>query len=253
MNWIDTHCHMDHKQFAPDREAVLENARAMGMAGMIVPAITLDSNRSLRCEPLLRRADVWFAVGVHPNHIEPELTGQMLERYLDDRVVAIGETGLDYFRTRDLAAQELQRKMFRIQIDLALKHNLPLILHVRDAWEDALAVLQSYGCAFSGVAHCFAGTWQQAEKFMELGFALGIGGTVTRDLPNLAETVVKMPSEMLLLETDAPYLAPVGCKGRNTPENIPVIAERIANLRGVSVGEIMATTTENAGRIFRLK
>lgn len=253
MAWTDTHCHMVHKQFSSDRAAVLANARKLGMSAMIVPAITLESNRTLRQDPLLQGEDVWFAVGVHPNHIVPELTAEMLEEFLDDRVVAIGETGLDFFRTRDPDLQEQQRKMFRLQIELALKHGLPLILHVRDAWDDALEILRGYGCDFSGVAHCFSGTWQQAEAFMELGFALGIGGTVTRDIPALTETVAKMPAEMLLLETDAPYLAPVGCKGRNTPENIPVIAERIANLRGVSVDAILKITTENARRIFRLK
>lgn len=253
MEWIDTHCHLDHKQFSSDRGAVLENACAMGMAGMIVPAITLESNRTIRQIPLLCHPQIWYAVGVHPNHIEPDLTAGMLEEFLDERVVAIGETGLDFFRTREPHQREQQKRMFRLQIDLALKHNLPLILHVRDAWDDALEILQGYGCKFSGVAHCFSGTWQQAEEFMGMGFALGMGGTVTRDLPNLTETAEKMPASMLLLETDAPYLAPVGSKGRNTPENIPVIAERIANLRGVSVDAILKITTENARRIFRLK
>ena len=253
MHWIDTHCHMDHKQFASDRAAVLENAGKLGMAAMIVPAITLESNRTIRREPLLQRENVWFAVGVHPNHIEPDLTAGMLESFLDDRVVAIGETWVDFFRTRDPDLQEQQRKMFRLQIELALKRNLPLILHVRDAWDDALKILQSYHCKFSGVAHCFSGTWQQARAFMELGFALGIGGTITRNNPTLTEIVAKMPADMLLLETDAPYLAPVGCKGRNTPENIPVIAQRIAGIRHVGAEEIMSTTVENAIRIFGLK
>ena len=124
MEWIDTHCHLDHKQFSSDREAVLENARAMGMAGMIVPAITLESNRTIRQIPLLCHPRIWFAVGVHPNHIEPELTAQMLEAFLDERVVAIGETGLDYFRTREPHRREQQKRMFRLQIELALKHNL---------------------------------------------------------------------------------------------------------------------------------
>ena len=253
MKWIDTHCHMDHKQFSSDRAAVLENAGKLGMAGLIVPAITLASNRTIREDKLLRHEGIWYSVGVHPNHIEPDLTAGMLEEFLDDRVVAIGETGLDFFRTRDPVLQEQQKAMFRLQIELALKHGLPLILHVREAWEDALEILQSYGCKFSGVAHCFSGSWQQAQAFMEMGFALGIGGTVTRDLPNLTQTVANMPAGMLLLETDAPYLAPVGCKGRNTPENIPVIAEKIAGIRGTCVDDILKITTENAGRIFRLK
>lgn len=253
MNWIDTHCHMDHKQFNSDRAAVLENARCLGMTAMIVPAITYESNYSLRQEPLLRSEDIRFAVGVHPNHIVPDLTKEMLERYLDSRVVAIGETGLDYFRTREPELQAQQRRMFRLQIELALERDLPLILHVRDAWDSALEILRSYECTFSGVAHCYAGTWEQAREFMALGFCLGIGGTVTRMHPALTETVQKMPLDALLLETDAPYLAPVGCKGRNTPENIPVIARTIADIRGIDIGEVMSTTTENAKRVFSLK
>lgn len=250
MKWIDTHCHMDHKQYTSDRTAVLENARKLGMAAMIVPAITPESNAAIRRNPLLDAPDIWFAVGVHPNHVVENLTAEMLESAIDSRVVAIGETGLDYFRTREPDAQALQRRMFRMQIALALKYDLPLILHVRDAWDSALEILCSYGGKFSGVAHCFSGSWEQAQAFMELGFCLGIGGTVTRGLPALRETVSKMPGEMLLLETDAPYLAPVGCRGRNTPENIPRIAQAIAEIRNVTVEEIMSTTTENAKRVF---
>lgn len=253
MEWIDTHCHIDHKQFNMDRQAVIENARKNGMAAMIIPAITFVSNHTVRQEPLLAQEWIYYAVGVHPNHVEPDLTREKLKAQVDSRTVAIGEIGLDYFRTREPEKQMLQQQMFQMQIELAAELDLPMILHVRDAWDSALEILKSYRRTFSGAAHCFAGTWEQAQEFMELGFALGIGGVITRGNTDLTETVGKAPAEMLLLETDAPFLAPKGCKGRNTPENIPIIAEAIANIRGENVKNIMLTTTENARRIFRLK
>lgn len=252
MEWIDTHCHIDHKQFHPDREAVMENARRGGLAAMIVPAISWESNFTVRQDPALERCWLRYAVGVHPNHVAPGMDLGALEGLIDRRTVAIGETGLDFFRTRDAQTRQLQREMFRKQIELAVKHDLPLILHVRDAWDSALEILKSYDRTFSGVAHCFTGAWIQARGFMELGFALGIGGAVTRGNDVLAETVKKAPLEMLLLETDAPFLAPKGCKGRNTPENIPIIAEVVAGIRGTDTDAVMNATSGNARRIFRL-
>lgn len=252
MEWTDTHCHIGHRQFASDRDAVLENARKLGLAAMIVPAITLGSNAALRQIPSLDQPWIYFAAGVHPNHVERSLRREQLEGFIDSRTVAIGEIGLDFFRTQEPEQQELQREMFKMQIELAIEYDLPVILHIRDAWDPALEILRGWQRKFSGVAHCFAGTWLQAEAFLDLGFALGVGGVITKEDPDLTETVRKMPLDRLLLETDAPFLAPKGRKGRNTPENIPLIAETIAMLRGVDTERIMEITTENARRIFRL-
>lgn len=252
MIWIDTHCHLDHKQFKADRGAVLQDALDLGMAAMIVPAISYESNFTIRQDSFLMDKRIFFSVGIHPNHVEEALDPEKLEQYIDDRTVAIGETGLDYFRTRQPEKQALQRKLFRRQIDMAQRHGLPLILHIREAWEDGLEVLRSCGEEYAGVAHCFAGTWEQAKAYLEMGFALGVGGLVTKEAPGLVETVGNMPLEKLLLETDAPFLAPTGCKGRNVPANIPRIAQAVAEIRDIPVEIVMEATTRNTKRIFRL-
>lgn len=255
MEWIDTHCHMDHKQLKPDRKAVMQAASQAGVGALIVPAISLESNFTMRGEVYADCPETFFAVGIHPNHtacLDERTCLGALEKLIDSRTVAIGETGLDFFRTREPEKQALQRFWFERQIELALKYDLPLILHVRDAWDEALKILRSSHTTFSGVAHCFAGTWDQAQAFLELGFGLGIGGAVTRENPGLLETAAKAPLCQLVLETDAPFLAPRGCKGRNSPENLPLIGGILANIRKIPVEEVSRVTSENARRIFHL-
>lgn len=254
MEWIDTHCHLDHRRFDDDRWEVLERS---GVQLLINPAVSYESNYSMRSvlgdDPRIR-----YAVGIHPNCVlqedVPNYEAWMasLGQLADNRTVAVGETGLDHYRVRSEQLRLLQKDVFIMQLRLALELELPLILHIRDAHEEALTILRSFGRQFQGVAHCFTGNADHAAGYLELGFALGLGGAVTKDIPGLQETVRRLPEDRILLETDAPYVTPKDCKGRNSPEYLPIICQKVAQIKGTTPETIAQRANENAKRIFRL-
>lgn len=262
---IDTHTHYFLKDFDHDRYMVLEKLRDAGVTHVIEAAIDMESN--FRMRKLFADSDmVSFGAGVHPLKVSFAdriygLSGcrNILRELLHTpRTVAVGETGLDFHRGADEDEQALQERYFRMQLDLALAHDMPLILHIRDCHEEALAVLESYGTAFKGVCHCFIGGADIAKRYTDLGFYLGIGGSATytankgrfedfiRDLPLL-------PLDRVVLETDAPYLIPSGCKGkRNTSLLLPAVVDTLAQAKGESSETIEAITADNAVRAFSL-
>ena len=168
----------------------------------------------------------------------------------DEKTVAVGEVGLDYCRADQAEIQAVQRVWFHRFIELARTEQLPLVLHIRDAHKDALQILREQGSEHRGVVHCFQGNWAEAEQYLKLGLYIGLGGLITRDDKALEAVVRKLPPERILLETDSPYVTPKPKAGRNTPANIPEIAERLADIRKTSVEEIIMVTAENAKRLF---
>ncbi|HEM45867.1 MAG TPA: TatD family deoxyribonuclease [Alphaproteobacteria bacterium] len=252
---IDSHCHLDRLDLSKDHGdlgAAIERARANGVQHMLCVSIDLESwpHMAALVEPF---ADVSISVGVHPNdrqRREPTVA-ELVALAERPRVVAIGETGLDYFRSEgDL---EWQRARFRTHIRAARTVGKPLIVHSRDAKEDTLRILEEEGAdAVGGVMHCFAEDWDMAERSLALGFYISFSGIVTfRSADALREVARRVPGDRILIETDSPYLAPVPHRGKpNEPALVREVAACIAQLRGVSLQELGSSTSANFRRLF---
>ena len=250
--WTDTHCHLNHPDFASDAAQVWNRAREVGVLHAIVVGYDLASSESA-LQVAAQFEGCWASVGIHPHDAlqcdENALRG--LQRMASQpRVVAIGEIGLDYYR--NLSPEAIQRQAFEAQLRLALQLQLPVIIHCRDAYDDLLDILSLY--SLRGVLHCFSGDLHHARRAVEMGWYLGIGGVVTfKNAHTLREVVQQTPVENLLLETDAPYLAPMPYRGkRNEPAYIPLIAQTVALLKSLPLEELAMATTQNMYRLFSL-
>lgn len=257
---VDTHAHLEDARFDPDREAVLERAALAGVRTVLTCGSDLASSR--QAVELARqfgpaaagRARVVAAVGIHPHEAAqvedvPQALAALREMARQPGVVAIGEIGLDYHY--DFAPRPRQRELFLRQLELAGQLGLPVVVHTREAVDDVLELMQAAGIC-RGVLHAFAGTPQQARWAIELGLYLGAGGMLTfRNAQSLRSTLQQVPLERLLLETDAPYLAPVPYRGRrNEPAYVAEVARQLAELLGLPVEELARLTTANARRLF---
>jgi TatD DNase family protein len=256
---VDTHCHLDLPQFEPDREAVIERAATAGVHRVVCPGITIAGCRGILA--LAERYEgVYAAVGVHPNDCvtfgRDDATA-LRELAQHPKVVAIGEIGLDYYRDRVFAEQ--QKAALRAQVALALELDLPVLLHSRDSNTDLLWEMAQWwpqirkrrgSDAILGVWHAFSGDLSEAESAWAAGLVLGLGGPVTfRNARDLRALAPQLRPDRVVLETDAPYLTPNPYRGqRNEPAYIPLIAEALAMLRGVSVETVASETTETARR-----
>lgn len=249
---IDSHCHVNFPDLAPHYPEIAQKMADNQVKGALCVSVNLrdwDSMMQLvRNQPTL-----WGSVGVHPDYedeIEPTQE-DLVSRSLDPKVVAIGETGLDYFRLEgDLS---WQRERFRVHIRAARQTGLPLIIHTRQAREDTIRILEEeQGQDVGGVMHCFTESWEMAQASMALGFYISFSGIVTfKNARELQETATKVPLDRLLIETDSPYLAPVPHRGkRNDPSLVLHVAEKIAELRGISVDEVAQASTDNFYRLF---
>jgi TatD DNase family protein len=256
MQLSDSHCHLDRIDLAPwggDFAAFMQATRATDLAFMLCVAIDLESYPAM-CALVETYPEVMCSVGVHPNE-DPECSPtleQLLELGRDARVVAIGETGLDYFRTEPGAAWQLER--FRTHIEAARQLQKPLIIHTREAREDTLSVLEEASARdCGGVMHCFVEDWATAKRALDLGFYISFSGVLTyKSAAELREVAKQIPADRLLIETDSPYLAPVPHRGKpNIPLYVRHVAEQLAALRGWSLEETAACTLENARRLFR--
>lgn len=250
--FIDTHCHLTFPEYDADRRAVIGNAKKAGVKQVICPGVDLFSSQKV-VELAQKHPGVVFAsVGYHPYEAQHSPTVKDLPVL---QAVAVGEIGLDYHQYKGENAagkKQAQKILFEEQLRLALNHNLPVIMHVRDAFEDFFAVLDSLPSMPRGVIHCFSGGLQEIRFAQERKLFIGIDGNVTYS-KQLHAVVPHIPPEMLLLETDAPYLTPVPHRGtRNEPKYIPLIAAEIAKLRGVSTADIEEQTTKNAQSLFSL-
>ncbi len=259
--FLDAHAHVQAPQFDADRDIVLARARTAGVGTIVCSA---DDEASSRAAVALaeRDAGVWATIGVHPHeaaHIDTGTFERMYQLGRSERVVAVGEIGLDYFR--DLSPRPVQREIFRLGLALAVRLALPIVVHSRDAAEDTFAALQEWrtaapggGDTAPGVIHCFGYDAAWAERFLQLGFLISIPGTVTYPKALALHEVTKaVPQEMLLVETDCPYLPPQPWRGkRNEPSYLPETVRAVAGLRGVDTADLARTTAENAIRLFEL-
>jgi TatD DNase family protein len=254
--WIDTHCHLNEDAFTPDVADVVKRAVDNGVTRMIVIGCTLDSSRAA-IELAARFPAVYAAVGIQPNYISSAAAGDFTEieqLVTAAKVVAIGETGLD--RYWDHSPIELQRDYFARHIELALARDLPFVVHCRDAEADVVAALQSAAATgpLRGVMHSFTGDLATAQACWELGLHISFAGMITfKRNDTLRQVAAAVPADRLLVETDAPYLAPPPHRGkRNEPDYVRHTAECLAEVRGITPDELAALTTANARALFRL-
>ncbi len=252
---IDTHTHLQSDAFGDDLPAVLLRARDAGVFRALVVGTTLeDSATAVR----LARAhhELSAAVGVHPNEaadVAAASVGAALEDLIGQReVVAIGETGLDFYRKNATALQ--QEELLEAHLSLASRAGLPVIIHSRQALDHLRSILTLWRTRIDGgIMHCFPGGPDDARHFIDMGYLVGVGGTVTFPNSRLGDTVRSIGARHLVLETDSPYLAPVPRRGRrNEPAYVGTVAERVASLLGVPVAHVAQVTTENACRLLRL-
>ena len=254
---FDTHAHYDDAQFDADRDALLSAMPGSGVGLIVDPGCDGESSRAA-VALAEKYPHVYAAVGWHPENCAPFVPGDLdalRELAKHPRVVAIGEIGLDYYWEKDAEKRLLQQRVFVRQLDLARQLHLPVCIHDREAHGDTLAILKKEARGMTGVLHCFSGSWEMAQEVLRMGWYLGVDGPLTyKNAAKLPEIVQKIPLDRLLLETDAPYLAPVPKRGkRNEPAYVVHVAEKVAELRNVPLGEIAAATTQNAMRLYRIK
>ena len=250
----DTHAHLNHRDFARDLAAVVERARASGVQRMIVVGYDLPSSR--QAVALAERENgVFAAVGVHPHDAgacSPDAFAELRELACSPRVIGIGETGLDYYR--NLSSKEAQQASLHAHLELAAEIGLPVILHNREAQADLLRLLAeaSRQTKAGRVWHCFSGDAEDAQRALDLGLFLGLGGPVTfENAKHLREVVAELPLDRILLETDCPYLSPHPHRGqRNEPARLPLIAEELARLRRIPLSELIAQIEKNVETAF---
>lgn len=250
---IDSHCHLDMPAFDKDRQQVLENARAAGVTGFVVPGTTENSWRQILALAT-REIDIYPALGLHPYFCAEHSVEQVDKlRLLAEREhpVAIGEIGLDFFRP-DLD-QALQLQLFERQLQVAQELALPVILHTRKAHDQVLKLLKKYPLE-GGISHAFNGSWQQARHYIDLGFCLGFGGMLTYERSHrLHKLALQVPLEHIVLETDAPDMPGADHQyQRNSPEYLPEVLDALTKLRSETCAEIAATTSANVRRVLDL-
>lgn len=260
---IDTHCHLDFPVFDLDRQEILQRANGIGFEAIVIPAVVQkDWERVMELCHTDNLVPLRCALGLHPCFVSQHASVQDAKAALTDKlnrldrgcsVVAVGEIGLDYFSSSDTKQRQLE--LFDMQLQVAKTSQLPVLLHVRKAHDDVLKRLRKLQLPKGGIVHAFSGSEQQAQQYCQLGFVLGIGGTATYDrAKKLARIIRQVPIESLVLETDAPDIPPSFTRGeRNSPLNLPRIAEHVAAIRDVSVDELIRQTTINANRILGLQ
>ncbi|MDR5727003.1 MAG: TatD family hydrolase [Terriglobia bacterium] len=266
---VDSHAHLDSDRYAEDREAMLVRAFDAGVEAILAVGIgegpdtmhgALDLSRAYRSRPDMPR--ILVSAGIHPH--EASLADEQALKKLDTlaaepEVVAIGEIGLDYFY--DHSPRDVQQRVFVDQMKVAARHSLPILIHCRasaestDAWDDTLEILEEHWrpTGLGGVLHCFAGEYRHAQRAMDMGFLVSFAGNITFPKAQpIRDVAAKIPGDRILIETDAPFLAPVPHRGkRNEPAMVRRVAEQLAAVRGVNCETMALTTTENFYRFFR--
>jgi len=253
---IDTHTHIYLEHFDKDREQVLKNARSRHVKKLLMPNIDSHSIRPMMEVARLSEGYCLPMMGLHPTSVKPAFEAELeiIESWLEkESFVAIGESGIDLYWDRSFLKQQIIS--FRRHAELALEHDLPLVIHARNSLEEIFDVLDEFkGSKLRGVFHCFPGNVAQAEKAVSMGFVLGIGGVVTYKNSIMAEVVRQVDIRHLLLETDSPYLSPVPKRGkRNESAFLTYIAEKVGELKNLSPEEVAGITTQNARAMFRIE
>ncbi len=253
---VDTHTHIEGESFDEDRREVVERAMAEGVGVIVNAAYDLDSSKKA-VELSKKYGSVYATVGYHPNDAQgynPGVEAELLRLLNNDKVLAIGEIGLDYhYEGFD---KSLQREVFLRQLELARENNLPVVIHSRDADKDTFDILKPVLLSGQKVLlHCYGGSYEMAREYVKLGAMIGVGGVVTfKNAKKLVEVVEKIDLANIVLETDAPYLSPTPFRGkRNEPSYVVKVAEKIAEIKAVDVREVERITTENAVRFYGIR
>jgi TatD DNase family protein len=256
--FIDTHCHLTFPEYDPDRAMVIGNAKKAGVKQFICPGVDPFSSKQVVTLAEKNAGTIFAGVGYHPyeaQHNPPIGDLEQLLRTHKDSIVAIGEIGLDYHQYKGETAagkKQNQKILFEEQLQLALKYDLPVIMHCRDAFEDFFAVLDMLPTMPRGVIHCFTGGLQEIRFAQSHNLYVGVDGNVTYN-KQIQAAIPNIPLSMLLLETDAPYLTPVPHRGeRNEPKYIPLTAQQIADLQHIDVNLVAKQTTQNARTLFAI-
>jgi TatD DNase family protein len=255
MNLIDTHSHIYLDEFSLDREKVMENADKAGIIRILMPAIDSAVHDKL-IETETRFAKVCVSMmGLHPCSVKANYLDELgiVREWLNRRkFIAIGETGLDFYW--DVSFKSEQYDAFQQQIELAMQYDIPVVIHSRNSIDECIEMIaKNQKGKLKGVFHCFSGSLEQAQQIIQLGFHLGIGGVLTFKNSGLDKVMENIGLEKIILETDAPYLAPVPFRGkRNEPSYITYVAEKLAGIRGMNIEEIAGITTTHAEKLFLL-
>ncbi len=251
--YFDTHCHLNSEQLYENRDEFIKHALDNQVEMMVVVGYDLESSK--KAVEIAKEYDfIYAAVGIGPNDCLNTTTQdlQIIDEYLNEpKVVALGEIGLDYYW--DDVPSDKQKEIFQLQVDLAKKHQKPIIIHCRDAYEDTYEVLKRNG--HPGIMHCYSGSVEMAKRFIDLGFYISLAGPVTFKNARVPKDVAeKIGLEHLLIETDCPYLTPHPYRGSlNEPENVVYIAQEIAKLKNMEIESVASQTTFNAKKIFGIK
>jgi TatD DNase family protein len=259
MRLIDSHAHIDFPQFAEDREAMLDRARAAGVETILAIGSGPGPEKLDAAIPFAEEHDwIYASIGVHPHEakdVTPQHLDQLAHLAKHPKVIAWGEIGLDYFY--DHSPRDVQDRVFRNQLSLAHQAKLPIIIHCRDAWPDTLRVLDEAWrpTGLGGILHCFTGTLEDAQRGQDMGFLISFAGNSTYPkAANIRDVAKALPLENILIETDSPFLAPQGFRGkRNEPAYVGEVAKAIASVRNLSAEDIATATTANFQRFFKLR
>lgn len=253
---VDSHCHLNDEKFEEDLSAAVDRAKSAGVTRIVNFGDRLAT--SSRVVDLAHEFEGLFAgVGIHPEEVyemQKKDDNRIIQFAEDSKVVAIGEIGLDYYWEKDSDRRALQRKIFIHQLDLARQLHLPVCIHDRDAHGDTLEILKTEAVGIRGVLHCFSGSLEMAREVWKLGFLIGVDGPLTfKNAAKLPEVVREVPKELLLIETDSPYMAPVPNRGkRNEPAYVKFVAEKVAEIRGETFEEVAEYTTRNAVDLYNI-
>ena len=256
MRLFDTHTHLSDKKFDENRDAVIERLFAAGVEKCIDVACDL---RDVGLTPALSAQydGIYAAYGMHPHYagdFTPAALDYLHELLKQDKCVALGEIGLDYHY--DFYPRDVQRECFSIQLELAQELDIPVILHIREAFGDCMDILRAHGQnGINGVMHCFSGSYEIAKECIDMGMYIAFGGSLTfNNAHNLREVAQKLPLDRLLIETDCPYMSPVPLRGTvNEPKNVALVAQKLAELHGITAEEVAEVTYRNAEALFRIK
>lgn len=253
---IDTHTHLYSEEFDEDRAEMIKRALSKGVTEFYLPAIDSESHEKMLQLEAEYPQQIFAMMGLHPCYVKPETWEkelEIVENYLNQRTFpAIGEIGIDLYW--DKTTLDIQIKAFEKQIDWAIEKDLPIVIHTRESFEETFEVLErKKHPKIRGIFHCFSGTLEQAKHAIDLGFVLGIGGVVTFKNGKIYQFLHEIPLDKIVLETDAPYLAPVPFRGkRNESAYIELVAQKLVDIYKKDFSEIVHITTENAKRVFKV-
>ena len=255
MMFIDTHSHLYDEAFAGEEDLALQRSVDAGVTKLIFPDIDSQSREAMFTFADRHKGTIFPCVGLHPTSVDASWENEMLmvEKHLDREIVAIGEIGIDCYWSKEYLEQ--QKEVFRLQLEIAAKRDLPVIIHSRESTEIIINIIKDLRhLGVRGVFHAYSGSRETYRELERLGdWYIGIGGVLTYKKASIAETVKDIPLEKILLETDSPYLTPVPFRGkRNESSYIPYIAQKLAELTGRDIQEIAATTTSNAQKLFNI-